>query len=66
MSAYILVFAHSFFAATDARGRFRIGGVPPGRYTLVVWTDGEERSRREVTIPEDVEQVTQNFRVEAR
>jgi hypothetical protein len=22
---------------TDARGRFAIGGVPPGRYTAIAW-----------------------------
>jgi len=66
MSAYILVFAHSFFAATDSRGDYRIDDVPPGRYTLVVWTDGDERSRREVTIPEGTPRVVQDFAVEAR
>ncbi len=35
MSAYILVFAHHFFAATDADGRYRIDGVPAGSYDLV-------------------------------
>jgi plastocyanin len=66
MSAFILVFAHSYFASTDEAGRYRIEGVPPGRYTLVVWTDGEERSRREVTVREGTEQVAQDFTVEAR
>ena len=30
MSAYILVFAHRYFAVTDEAGRFTIAGVPPG------------------------------------
>ena len=30
MSAFILVFAHRYFAITDAEGRYRIEGVPPG------------------------------------
>ena len=30
MSAFILVFAHRYFATTDAEGRYRIDGVPPG------------------------------------
>ena len=34
MSAFILVFAHRFFAVTDAEGRYRIDDVPPGTYTL--------------------------------
>jgi plastocyanin len=39
MSAFILVFAHRFYAMTDEDGRYRIDGVPPGTYTLVVWNE---------------------------
>jgi hypothetical protein len=53
MSAYILVFAHRFFDVTDAEGRFRIDGVPPGSYTLAVWWDGSVRARRELRVEED-------------
>jgi plastocyanin len=52
MSAYILVFAHRFFAATDADGRYRIDGIPPGTYELNVWTDGSVRETRTVRVPE--------------
>jgi plastocyanin len=52
MSAYILVFAHRYFALTDTSGRFAINGVPPGTYTLAVWYEGEVRETRAVTIPE--------------
>jgi plastocyanin len=51
MSAYILVFAHRFFAATDADGRYAIGGIPAGSYTVSVWTDGKVRESRQVSIP---------------
>jgi plastocyanin len=50
MSAYILVFAHRFFATTDSSGGYRIDGIPPGGYTLAVWTDGKVRETRHVTI----------------
>ena len=50
MSAWILVFAHPFFAVADADGRFRIDGVPPGSYTLAAWSDGSVRARRELRI----------------
>ena len=50
MSAFILVFAHRFFAVTDAEGRYRIDGVPPGTYTLVAWNDGRERETRTVQV----------------
>jgi plastocyanin len=52
MSAYILVFAHRYFAVTDQAGAFTIAGVPPGSYTLAVWHEGEVRDTRTVTIPE--------------
>jgi plastocyanin len=51
MSAYILVFAHRFFAATDAEGRYQIGGVPAGSYAVSVWTDGKVRQTLQVSIP---------------
>jgi plastocyanin len=52
MSAFILVFAHRYFATTDAEGRYRIEGVPPGAYTAVAWNDGEVRETRTVRVPE--------------
>jgi hypothetical protein len=52
MSAYIIVFAHRFFAVTDAAGRYEIAGVPPGAYTLRVWHEGEVRDTRPIVIPE--------------
>jgi len=35
--AWIVVGPHPFVAITEADGRFRFDGVPPGRYTLVTW-----------------------------
>jgi plastocyanin len=52
MSAFIVVFGHRFFAATDDQGRYRIDDVPPGTYTLVVWNDGQTRESREVRVPD--------------
>ena len=42
MSAFILVFAHRYFAVTDENGRFRIDNVPPGQ----LQRGGVERVRR--------------------
>jgi plastocyanin len=36
MKAWVYVFEHPWFAVTDADGRFRIEGVPPGERTLRV------------------------------
>ncbi len=35
--AWVVVAPHPFVAVTDADGQFRFDGVPPGRYTLVIW-----------------------------
>jgi plastocyanin len=64
MSAFILVFAHRFFTATDADGRFEIPDVPAGHYVLVVWTDGTVRERREIDVPGGPAVVTADFVVE--
>ena len=50
MSAYILVFTHRYFAVTDASGRYEIGRVPPGAYTLTVWHEGEVRETRAIVV----------------
>ncbi|HVD76007.1 MAG TPA: carboxypeptidase regulatory-like domain-containing protein [Vicinamibacteria bacterium] len=61
MSAFILVFAHRFFATTDAEGRYRIDNVPPGAYTIVAWNDGEARETRTMRVPEDGGVLEQDF-----
>jgi hypothetical protein len=40
MNAFILVFAHRFFALTDGDGHYRIDGVPAGSYNVVAWHEG--------------------------
>jgi plastocyanin len=51
MSAFILVFAHRYYAETDADGRYRIPDVPAGTYTLATWHEGEVRQSRVVDVP---------------
>lgn len=38
MKAYIGVMPNPYFAVTDNQGTFTIKGIPPGEYTLAVWT----------------------------
>jgi len=64
MNAFILVFAHHFFATTDEAGAYRIDGLPPGSYSVAVWTDGQVRQTRPVRIAEDSDVVSLDFVVE--
>ena len=61
MSAFILVFAHRFFAVTDDQGRYQIDGVPPGRSVVVAWYEGRVRASREIVVPEGGSPVTVDF-----
>jgi len=61
MSAFILIFAHRFFAVTNEEGRYRIDDVPPGTYTVVVWNEMLPQASRAVTVPAGGEPVELNF-----
>ena len=37
MAAYVMTVDSSYFAVSDAKGRFRIASVPPGTYTYHAW-----------------------------
>jgi plastocyanin len=40
MSAYIVRASSPYWTVTDANGKFQIGDVPPGTYTLKMWHEG--------------------------
>jgi plastocyanin len=65
MSAFILVFAHRYFAVTDDDGRYRLDGVPPGTYMLTVWNEmvRGDAPRRAVTIGEGGGDVDADFTI---
>ena len=65
MSAFILVFAHRYFAVTDDDGRYRLENVPPGTYTLTVWNETirGDAPKRTVTIPEGGGDVDADFSI---
>jgi plastocyanin len=52
MSANILVFSHRFFALTDDLGRYAIPNVPPGSYTVMVWSELGSAEPQHVTVAE--------------
>lgn len=51
MKAWVYVAPHPWFAITDAKGTFRIGGIPPGKYTLLLHhPDTGRQERRPVEV----------------
>ena len=52
MSAFILVFAHRYFAVTDEDGRYHIDNVPPGQYTVVAWNEAMPSETGIAQVPE--------------
>jgi len=65
MNAFIVVFAHRFFATTDDDGRYRIDNIPPGTYTMAVWNETirGDPPRRTVTVPEAGGDVEADFSI---
>jgi plastocyanin len=61
MSAFILVFAHRYFAMTDDEGRYRLDNVPPGTYNIVAWNESVPQESRRVVVPESGDDVETNF-----
>jgi hypothetical protein len=53
MRALILVLATPYFTMTDPDGRFRLGGLPAGRYTLKAWIDSRTTLERAVELAGD-------------
>jgi plastocyanin len=50
MNAFILVFAHPFFAVTDTEGRYRINNIPAGAYNIIAWNEGVASDPKPVTV----------------
>ena len=40
MSAWMIVHDNPYYAVTDERGAFRIDGIPPGTYKVMMWHEG--------------------------
>jgi len=50
MRGLILVLDTPYFALTDADGRFRLSGLPSGRYTLKAWIDSKTTREQRVEL----------------
>jgi len=66
MSAFILVFAHRYFAVTDEDGSYHIDNVPPGQYTVVAWNEAMPTETGRAQVPEGGGEVELPFRFERR
>ena len=51
MQAIVVVLDTPYFTIADRTGAFEINKVPPGKYTLVAWSDGFKAARQPVSIP---------------
>ncbi len=52
MTAYYFVMDHPYFAVTNAKGEYKIEGLPPGEYTLSAWHEELGEQQLEVTVAE--------------
>ena len=50
MEAFIVVLDTPYFAVTDGAGKYTIADVPPGKYTLIAWSERLKSVKQEVTI----------------
>jgi len=61
MSAFILVFAHRYFALSDIDGSYRLENVPPGTYNVFAWNESAPLDSRRVVVPDAGGEVEVNF-----
>ena len=60
MEAFVVVLQNPYFAVTAEDGRYKIDGVPPGKYTLSVWNEKLKGDDQPVEVQEG-KAVTANF-----
>jgi hypothetical protein len=53
MVSYILVLENPYFALTDEQGRYRIPGIPAGRYIVKAWQRFGDEAKNTVTLVEN-------------
>jgi plastocyanin len=62
MKSYMFAFKNNYFAVTGADGKFMLGNVPPGTYTITVWQEKYGTKTASVTVgPKDSKTVDVSF-----
>jgi len=61
MSAYVGVFTHPFFSATNTDGKFTISGLDPGTYEITAWHERLGTQTASVTVGAN-DKKTQDFK----
>jgi plastocyanin len=64
MQSYVAVLNNPYFQVTGSDGRFNLGNIPPGTYTLTAWHELYGASEQTVTIGPS-ESRTLNFTIQA-
>jgi hypothetical protein len=47
----VAIKGRGWFDVTDENGRFKLGAMPPGSYTLVVWPEKGKPKEKEIIVP---------------
>jgi hypothetical protein len=50
MNSTLMVFDHPYFAVSDEDGFYKISEIPPGKYSVKFWRDGQLIKEKEVNI----------------
>jgi hypothetical protein len=50
MVGWVIVQEHPYYAVTDGNGKFSLGDVPPGEYTLRIWHEILGEKRQPITV----------------
>ena len=53
MQAYVVVAKNPYYAMTSQGGKFRLDGVPPGRYHMKVWNESLGEHDQEIVVEAD-------------
>jgi len=59
MEARLLVVDHPFAAVTDKDGRFKIEGLPPGKYEFSVWQEKAQFLEKKLAVPIEAAETTE-------